>query len=80
MAWASQQSSVVSGREELEDNLAKAAKRFEPGPAPTPPYCGGYRVRPGSIEFWQGGTNRLHDRLEYVRQPDGTWILRRLAP
>jgi pyridoxamine 5'-phosphate oxidase len=79
-AWASPQSSVIGGRQELETNLAAAAKRFEPGPAPLPPYWGGYRVRPGSIEFWQGRPNRLHDRLEYVRQPNGTWIIRRLAP
>jgi pyridoxamine 5'-phosphate oxidase len=70
----------VSGREVLEDSLAAAAKKFEPGPAPLPPFWGGYRVRPNSIEFWQGRPNRLHDRLEYVRQPDGTWVLRRLAP
>jgi pyridoxamine 5'-phosphate oxidase len=79
-AWASRQSSVVTGREALEDSLAAAAQRFEPGPAPLPPWWGGFRVRPSSIEFWQGRPNRMHDRLEYVRQPDGTWILRRLAP
>jgi pyridoxamine 5'-phosphate oxidase len=37
-------------------------------------------VRPSSFEFWQGRPNRMHDRLEYLRQPDGTWVLRRLAP
>jgi pyridoxamine 5'-phosphate oxidase len=79
-AWASKQSSVVSGREELERNMAEAAAKYEPGPAPLPPYWGGYRVRPASLEFWQGRASRLHDRLEYVRQADGSWLRRRLAP
>lgn len=79
-AWASRQSSVVSGREALEENLAAAAAKFDPGPVPLPPYWGGYRVRPTSVEFWQGRQDRLHDRLEYVRQADGSWLLRRLAP
>jgi pyridoxamine 5'-phosphate oxidase len=79
-AWASRQSSVVAGRDALDDNLAAAATKFEPGPAPLPPWWGGFRVRPSSFEFWQGRPNRMHDRLEYLRQPDGTWVLRRLAP
>ena len=79
-AWASRQSSVVSGRDALERNLAAAEQRWGAGPAPLPPYWGGYRVRPASLEFWQGRANRLHDRLEYVLQSDGTWLLRRLSP
>ena len=79
-AWASRQSAIVDGREALERSLAEAARRFDPGPAPLPPYWGGYRLWPSAVEFWQGRANRLHDRLEYVLQPDGTWLLRRLAP
>ena len=79
-AWASRQSSVVAGREALEESLAGAELKFGLGPAPLPPYWGGYRVKPSSVEFWQGRANRLHDRLEYVRDTDGTWLLRRLAP
>ena len=79
-AWASRQSSVVSGRDALERNLAAAEQRWGAGPAPLPPYWGGYRVRPASLEFWQGRANRLHDRLEYVLQSGGTWLLRRLSP
>jgi pyridoxamine 5'-phosphate oxidase len=47
---------------------------------PLPPFWGGYRVKPDAIEFWQGRTNRLHDRLLYMRQSDGTWARTRLAP
>ena len=79
-AWASKQSSVVPGREALEQSLAAAAATHEAGPAPLPPYWGGYRVRPALFEFWQGRESRLHDRLEYVRQADGSWLRRRLAP
>jgi pyridoxamine 5'-phosphate oxidase len=79
-AWASRQSSIVDGREALEQSLAEAEQRFDPGKAPLPPYWGGYRVRPSEVEFWQGRANRLHDRLEYVLQADGSWLLRRLAP
>ena len=80
-AWASKQSSQVSGREELEQNLAAAQQRFaDAGEVPPPPKWGGYRVLPHAIEFWQGRPNRLHDRLEYVRSAEGLWTLRRLAP
>ena len=79
-AWSSRQSSVVAGREALERAQAEATLRFEGEEIPLPPYWGGYRVRPAVIEFWQGRANRLHDRIEYVRDPDGTWSFRRLAP
>lgn len=78
-AWASDQSSVVAGREVLEERLSDVAKRFEPGPVPRPPHWGGYRVLPRAIEFWQGRENRLHDRLEYIRSGGG-WSIRRLSP
>lgn len=79
-AWASPQSRVVPGRDVLERNLAEAAARYEGQPVPRPPHWGGYRVVPEVIEFWQNRPNRLHDRLRYVRQPDGTWRIERLAP
>jgi pyridoxamine 5'-phosphate oxidase len=47
---------------------------------PRPPHWGGYRVRPDMIEFWQGRSDRLHDRLSYRRRNDGTWLTERLAP
>jgi pyridoxamine 5'-phosphate oxidase len=78
-AWASNQSAIISGREALEENLARIAKRFEPGPVPRPPHWGGFRVKPSLFEFWQGRSNRLHDRLEYVPSSDG-WAIRRLSP
>jgi pyridoxamine 5'-phosphate oxidase len=77
-AWASHQSSVVSGRAELETAYADAAARF-PGDVPTPEEWGGYVVRPDVVEFWQGRTSRMHDRLRYRRTPQG-WAVERLAP
>jgi pyridoxamine 5'-phosphate oxidase len=77
-AWASDQRKVVTGRDVLERGLAKADARF-PEEVPPPPAWGGFRLAPASIEFWQGRTNRLHDRLRY-RLEGRKWIIERLAP
>lgn len=78
-AWASAQSTEVSSRDELETAYAAVEARFGDGEIPVPPYWGGFRVVPSSIEFWQGRRGRMHDRLAYRRQGDG-WVTRRLAP
>lgn len=78
-AWVSQQSSVISGRQLLEQQLAAMRQRFEAGEVPLPPFWSGYRVRPQTIEFWQGGADRLHDRFRYQREGE-TWHVERLAP
>jgi pyridoxamine 5'-phosphate oxidase len=77
-AWASEQSSVIPGRETLEARLAEADARF-PNDVPPPESWGGYLVAPDQIEFWQGRTNRLHDRLRYRKSGDA-WLIERLAP
>ena len=79
-AWASPQSRVISGREVLEAEWAATDARYPEGAVPVPPHWGGFRVRPETIEFWQGGAHRLHDRLQYTRQPDDSWVIDRLAP
>ena len=78
-AWASRQSTVVAGREVLEQRAAEVAERYAGQDVPTPPFWGGLRVLPSSVEFWQGRTSRLHDRLRY-RAADGGWLVERLAP
>lgn len=78
-AWASDQSQTVENRELLEQRFADFGSKFADH-VPRPPHWGGYRVKPEVIEFWQGRENRLHDRLRYTRQPDGSWLIERLAP
>jgi pyridoxamine 5'-phosphate oxidase len=77
-AWASRQSTVISGRNELEAAIAETEAAF-PDDVPRPNHWGGYLVRPRSVEFWQGRANRLHDRLCY-RRVDDSWSIERLAP
>jgi pyridoxamine 5'-phosphate oxidase len=77
-AWASSQSAVIAGRAVLEARLAEAEARF-PGEVPPPENWGGYCVVPEQIEFWQGRTSRLHDRLRY-RKNGSAWIVERLSP
>ena len=80
-AWTSRQSQPVPSREALEGELAAIKERVGEGEIPLPPFWGGYRVRPVTIEFWQGGSARLHDRFEYTRQGDSEdWTMERLSP
>jgi pyridoxamine 5'-phosphate oxidase len=80
-AWVSQQSSVVSNRSLLKNKLAELKEKFAAGSVPMPPAWGGFRVRPQRIEFWQGGKDRLHDRIEYRSIADSdSWQRQRLAP
>ncbi|MEW2448642.1 pyridoxamine 5'-phosphate oxidase [Streptomyces parvulus] len=80
-AWASAQSSVVTGREGLDAAYAELAERYPAGgQVPVPPHWGGFRVAPSEVEFWQGRENRLHDRLRYVARADGSWRVERLGP
>jgi pyridoxamine 5'-phosphate oxidase len=79
-AWASPQSRVIAGREVLESAYQEMEAQYAEGDVPRPPHWGGYRLVPESIEFWQGRTSRLHDRLRYTRKRDGSWFIERLAP
>jgi pyridoxamine 5'-phosphate oxidase len=78
-AWASPQSSEIGSREELIERLVEVDRRFEGEAVPCPPFWGGIRLEPSTIEFWQGRENRLHDRILYSFD-NGTWRLSRLAP
>lgn len=84
-AWASEQSSALASREELDRMYARLAERYPEGEdVPAPPQWGGVRVRPETVEFWQGRENRLHDRLRYVREESAreadAWRVERLCP
>ncbi|MFI0417579.1 pyridoxamine 5'-phosphate oxidase [Spongiactinospora sp. 9N601] len=77
-AWASRQSAVVASREDLDARYEELAARWPEDP-PVPDFWGGFRVVPQEVEFWQGQTDRMHDRLRY-RRSGGGWVLERLAP
>ncbi|MBM3781879.1 MAG: pyridoxamine 5'-phosphate oxidase [Acidobacteria bacterium] len=78
-AWVSPQSQIIASRATLDDALAQLEVTYADGDIPLPPFWGGYRVVPDAVEFWQGRTSRLHDRLLYTRQGDD-WSRVRLAP
>ena len=79
-AWASAQSTTVVDRASLERRYAELSAQHTGRVVPLPPFWGGYRVKPEHIEFWQGRQSRLHDRLLYSRQADGSWPRSRLSP
>jgi pyridoxamine 5'-phosphate oxidase len=79
-AWASNQYDVIADRAALEKKWNEMAARFPGDDVPLPPNWGGFVLKPEWIEFWQGRPSRLHDRFRYIRQPDNSWKLERLAP
>ena len=79
-AWASRQSEVLDARRVLDARMAEMTERFADKPIPLPPHWGGFRLKPDTIEFWQGRPDRLHDRFRYTHQSNGTWLIDRLAP
>ena len=78
-AWASEQSEAVANRGDLVERLEHFEQRFEGEDVPRPHSWGGYLIAPQRCEFWQGRDNRMHDRIEYVREARG-WTTRRLQP
>ena len=79
-ALTSSQSQVVASREVLENRFQQLMAEYEGREIPLPSYWGGYRLSPATIEFWQGRSDRLHDRFLYQRQSGGPWQLERLSP
>ncbi len=79
-AVISHQSEVIKDRTVLEEELKALEQKFEGKEIPRPPYWGGYIVKPTEFEFWQGRSNRLHDRIRYTLQSDYAWLIERLSP
>ena len=85
-AWASQQSAPLASREEIESRFKGAAEKWPEGTeVPTPPFWGGYLVRPFAIEFWQGRRSRLHDRIRFekpqnLKEATTNWVVNRYYP
>jgi pyridoxamine 5'-phosphate oxidase len=79
-AWASPQSQVIASRDWLDEQYLKTSEKFKTEELTRPPYWGGYLVKPVIMEFWQGRPSRLHDRIEYTLQENGSWKIERLAP
>ena len=78
--YASKQSEAIENRDVLEEAFERVRRTYGNGAVPRPEWWGGYRIVPDEFEFWQGRTSRLHDRLRYLKQPDGSWHRERLAP
>lgn len=79
-AWASEQSRPLVDRAELDARVAETARRFDGTEVPLPPFWGGYRLIPESIELWTHRDDRLHDRVRYTRDATGDWRGELLAP
>jgi pyridoxamine 5'-phosphate oxidase len=79
-ALASPQSEVIANREVLEKRFDELQNSYRDRPVERPSHWGGYRLKPDRIEFWKGRPGRLHDRIVYELQPDGSWTIKRLAP
>lgn len=78
--WTSPQSRIIDSRTVLDEKFNELTAQMEGTHIPRPSYWGGYLVQPVVFEFWQGRPNRLHDRIQYTLQDDGSWKIERLAP
>lgn len=79
-AWASPQSQVIDTRDVLEEKVKAVEEQFKGQPLHRPDFWGGYCLEPEYMEFWQGRSNRLHDRIIYIRKKPDHWQIKRLAP
>ncbi len=79
-AWVSPQSHEIPNREILDEKLKQIEEKFKGIDVERPPHWGGYAVTPVLMEFWQGRPSRLHDRISYCKEKNGSWNIKRLAP
>jgi pyridoxamine 5'-phosphate oxidase len=78
-AWSSKQGKEISGKNVLEEAFEQLVDRYQNTTIPLPPFWGGFRLIPHRFEFWQGGSHRLHDRFQYLKEK-GSWTMARLSP
>lgn len=78
--WASPQSRVIENRQWLDNRFNELVREMKGSEIKRPPYWGGYNVKPIVVEFWQGRPSRLHDRIQYTLEDNGSWKIERLAP
>ena len=79
-AWASRQSEPIGNRAMLADQLSALEEKFRNQDVPRPPFWGGFRLAPNTIDFWQSGPDRLHDWFRYTHHPDQSWQIERISP
>jgi len=80
-AWASNQSSILNDRQELINSIDKFKEKFnEKDNVPRPDHWSGWNLKPDSIEFWLDGENRIHERLKFLLNSDGSWKKVLLSP
>jgi pyridoxamine 5'-phosphate oxidase len=79
-AWASDQSKTIVGRGDLDERFKQLEATYRDRDVPRPPHWGGYRVIPVMFEFWQGRSDRLHDRFTYRLREAKDWVIERVAP
>ncbi len=79
-AWASMQSKVIGGRDEIERQMSELEIKYKDQEVPRPHYWGGFSLLPELFEFWQGRMSRLHDRIQYSGYKNGEWLIERLSP
>ena len=80
-AWASKQSSILKSRDELIKAIEEFKEKYnDKNNVPRPNHWSGWRLKPTNFEFWLDGDNRIHERLKYILNDNGSWAKNLLSP